>query len=62
MRNLKEDVVVHKSKETYLEKEKILDFRYYFKSFIIFNLGGSADTPSGIEEDFYKSSFIVFTN
>ncbi|AFQ29325.1 hypothetical protein P4493_18700 [Bacillus thuringiensis] len=61
MRNLKEDVVVHKEVKRPIWKKKIFWILGIILSlFIISNLGGSADIPSGIEEDFYKSSLYSF--
>ena len=60
MRNLKEDVVVHKEVKRPIWKKKIFWILGIILSlFIISNLGGSADIPSGIE-DFYKSSLYSF--
>ncbi|ABS24161.1 hypothetical protein ACRS6Y_04065 [Bacillus cytotoxicus] len=61
MRNLKEDVVVHKEvKRPIWKKKRFWILGIILILFITSKLGSSIDTPSGIEEDFYKSSLYSF--
>ncbi|WP_240522235.1 hypothetical protein [Bacillus thuringiensis] len=61
MRNLKEEVVVHnEGKRPVWKKKRFWILGIILSLFIISKLGGSTDTPSGIEEDFYKSSLYGF--
>lgn len=60
MRNLKEEVVYKEVKRSIWKKKRFWVLGIILSLFIISKLGGSADTPSGIEEDFYKSSLYSF--
>lgn len=60
MRNLKEEVVHKEVKRPIWKKKRFWILGSILILFIISKLGGSIDTPSGIEEDFYKSSLYSF--